>query len=311
MAMTHFADERKRAIKDAEKLKKQQEKDLRNDYDTQIFETGRGYEDAYRENAVQKAINERQVAESMANMGLRDSGLNRTQQTAVQLGYANNNAAIDKAKRQAVDSLNLQKTRDLASLNQNWLAKKESINQTYDNMEKEYAAKVSAARYNGARNNKVYSLTDSEMEKIKTIYEENGSNYNAYQKVCDYLLQKGKPVVSDEASFIVTSVLGIGESPSIGDTNTKTTGVNADGTINWKNADIEMVDDTMNGVLGLGALFGHYDTNDKVKINGTVYETSDVHTLLDDDPYLTDAEKKLFKEKIRDLSEGEVYNFSK
>mgnify|MGYP003309202177 CR=1 FL=1 len=64
MAMPHFADERNRAIKDAEKLKKQQEKDLRNDYDTQIFETGRGYEDAYRENAVQKAINERQVAEA-------------------------------------------------------------------------------------------------------------------------------------------------------------------------------------------------------------------------------------------------------
>ena len=147
MAMTKFADERKRAIKDAEKTYNQKVKDLKSDYDTQIFETGRGYEDAYRENAVQKAINERQVAESMANMGLRDSGLNRTQQTAVQLGYANNNAAIDKSKRQAVDSLNLQKTRGLASLKQDWLTQKEGINQTYDNMEKEYKTESTKAYY--------------------------------------------------------------------------------------------------------------------------------------------------------------------
>lgn len=147
MAMTHFADERKRAIKDAETTYNQKVKDLKSDYDTQIFETERGYEDAYRENAVQKAINERQVAESMANMGLRDSGLNRTQQTAVQLGYANNNAVIDKSKRQAVDSFNLQKTRDLASLKQNFLTQKESINQSYDNMEKEYKTESTKAYY--------------------------------------------------------------------------------------------------------------------------------------------------------------------
>lgn len=163
MAMTHFADERKRAIKDAEKTYNQKVKDLKSDYDTQIFETGRGYEDAYRENAVQKAINERQVAESMANMGLRDSGLNRTQQTAVQLGYANNNAAIDKSKRQAVDSLNLQKTRGLASLKQDWLTQKEGINQTYDNMEKEYKTESTKAYYQ--------HLTDvAKLNKQQTIW---------------------------------------------------------------------------------------------------------------------------------------------
>lgn len=174
MAMTHFADERKRAIKDAEKTYNQKVKDLKSDYDTQIFETGRSYEDAYRENAVQKAINERQVAESMANMGLRDSGLNRTQQTAVQLGYANNNAAIDKSKRQAVDSLNLQKTRGLASLKQDLLTQKEGINQTYDNMEKEYKTESTKAYYQ--------HLTDvAKMQKqgyILTGGSEIGSKFN-------------------------------------------------------------------------------------------------------------------------------------
>ena len=72
-----------------------------------------------------------------------------------------------------------------------------------------------------------------------------------------------------------------------------------------------MVEDTMNGFLGLGGLIGHYDTNDKVKINGKVYETSKIHSMLDKDTTLTDTEKELIKKKIRDLGEGEVYNFNK
>ena len=74
------------------------EKKLTTDqYNRQINETENSYEDLYRENAVQKLINEREVAENMANLGLTDSGLNRTQQTAVQLSYANNKNKIDIA----------------------------------------------------------------------------------------------------------------------------------------------------------------------------------------------------------------------
>lgn len=82
------------------------EKKLTNDqYNRQINETENSYEDLYRENAVQKLINEREVAENMANLGLTDSGLNRTQQTAVQLSYANNKNKIDTTRQKAVDQL--------------------------------------------------------------------------------------------------------------------------------------------------------------------------------------------------------------
>ena len=136
---------RKEAVGDALKLRQQQAQDTRKTYDNAIFETGRAYEDDYRENAVQKAINERQVAESMANMGLTDSGLNRTQATAVQLSYGNNKAAIDRAKRKAQDSLELEKTGKLSTIRQNWLADKASINQTYDKYEADYAASLEDA----------------------------------------------------------------------------------------------------------------------------------------------------------------------
>ena len=82
------------------------EKKLTTDqYNRQINETENSYEDLYRENAVQKLINELEIAENMANLGLTDSGLNRTQQTAVQLSYANNKNKIDTTRQKAVDQL--------------------------------------------------------------------------------------------------------------------------------------------------------------------------------------------------------------
>lgn len=153
---------RKKAVGDALKLRKQQAQDTRKIYDEQIFEAGRAYEDEYRENAVQKAINERQVAESMANMGLSDSGLNRTQATAVQLSYGNNKAAIDRAKRQAQDSLELEKTGKLSTIRQNWLADKASINQNYDTLQTEYAQNLeTAAAKNSAKATKIKLENDN------------------------------------------------------------------------------------------------------------------------------------------------------
>lgn len=137
-----YNPQRKEALADTLKVYQGQAKDTRKLYDTEIFEEDRAYQDQYRENAVQKAINERQVAESMANLGLTDSGLNRTQQTAVQLSVANNKAAIDRQRRSAIDKLNLAKTQDLSTIRQNWLKNKVSINQGYDNQIAKTAQKL-------------------------------------------------------------------------------------------------------------------------------------------------------------------------
>lgn len=81
-------------------------------YNQQIKDTDKEYEDAYRENAVQKKVNEYYISEEMANMGLTNSGLNRTQITANQLSYANNKAKIDRQRQSMVDGL----TREMTSL---------------------------------------------------------------------------------------------------------------------------------------------------------------------------------------------------
>ena len=55
--------------------------------------------------AVQRELDRRQIRETMANMGLGRSGLNATQQTAVQLSAGNKQAAAAVQRQAAVDSL--------------------------------------------------------------------------------------------------------------------------------------------------------------------------------------------------------------
>jgi len=85
-------------------------------YGKQIDDTKIAYEDAYQKNAVQKLINEKQIAERNANLGLTDSGLNRTQQTAAQLSYANQKGKIDLSLQSALDELNLKLTDAITAL---------------------------------------------------------------------------------------------------------------------------------------------------------------------------------------------------
>lgn len=102
-------------------------------YDRQIAETKGSYEDLYRENAVQKLINEREIAENMANSGLTDSGLNRTQQTAVQLSYANSKNKIDTNRQKAVDTLASSLADAISKIDASKLSAAENIRSSYEN----------------------------------------------------------------------------------------------------------------------------------------------------------------------------------
>ena len=90
------------------------------------------YASDYERNAVQKLINEKKVAETNANLGLTDSGLNRTQQTAVQLSYANQKSKLDLARQQALDKLSSDLASYVTSINNQREADKLSVNKFYD-----------------------------------------------------------------------------------------------------------------------------------------------------------------------------------
>ena len=82
----------------------QQKATIQDMYNSEITKTKQGYDDEYQRNLVQKYVNEQQISENMANLGLTDSGLNRTQQTAVQLSYSNTRSKIDRQLQGAVDA---------------------------------------------------------------------------------------------------------------------------------------------------------------------------------------------------------------
>lgn len=109
-----------------------QRQQTQNTYNRQIKDTNNSYEDMYRENAVQKLINEREIAENMADLGLTDSGLNRTQQTAVQLSYANSKNKIDTSRQKAVDTLAASLADAVSRIDANKLADAEKIRSSYE-----------------------------------------------------------------------------------------------------------------------------------------------------------------------------------
>ena len=63
------------------------------------------YQSYFDSNAVQHLLNQRQLEERMANLGLTDSGLNRTQMTALTIQKQNTDAAYNQKKQQAINTL--------------------------------------------------------------------------------------------------------------------------------------------------------------------------------------------------------------
>lgn len=102
--------------------------------DAQIKEAQGAYDGVIRTANVQRLIDERKVSERMANLGMTDSGLNRTQQTAVQLSRTNAINKAELARQKQIDALALEVTRQVGDINiqrQNTLTELDTQNQAY------------------------------------------------------------------------------------------------------------------------------------------------------------------------------------
>lgn len=113
---------------------------LQDTYDMGVADTQRNYAEQFDANAVQRMINERQIAESMANAGLTNSGMNASQMTANQLSYGNQNAKLRREQQSAIDTLaaTLRQGRLANELQRNQKLAEADIN--YNNAANEYAS---------------------------------------------------------------------------------------------------------------------------------------------------------------------------
>lgn len=186
---------------------------VKTQYDKAVNDTKIGYESDYERNAVQKLINEKAIAEKNANLGLTDSGLNRTQQTAVQLSYANQKGDIDLAKQNALDTLSTNLATTLSNIEQSRIGNIAEIEASYDaqaqsNAVSRYNSTISSGSrgYSGGESDDLtstFTLSDSEIQYCKELID-NGGTYN---DVLYYLAAKGKVPENENDDQILRSIL--------------------------------------------------------------------------------------------------------
>lgn len=148
--MTALDENMKKSIADNNTIHENQAKSTKDKYNAQIDLSNQEYDDSLRTNEVQKYINMREVAENNANLGLTDSGLNRTQSTAVQVSASNNAAKIERDRTNMVAALTGEMNRYLAEIENNKISSEASIRQGYESKAMEaaqssYKADVDAA----------------------------------------------------------------------------------------------------------------------------------------------------------------------
>ena len=134
-------------------------------FDSQMQATEQQYRGLYDRNAIREAVSRKTVAEQMANLGLGDSGLNRSQQTAIATTRSKADANTALQQQAAINGLREELFNVLAG-NEQWLgeqkAKAETQAQTdmqnslealmaqaNDSAKAQYNAAVSAAKANG------------------------------------------------------------------------------------------------------------------------------------------------------------------
>lgn len=117
------------ATKNAEKSKNiintkydGQKQTLQENYDAGVANTNEAYDDAFRKNEIQVKLNERYLERKAAEMGLTDSGLNRTQMTANQLSYANQKGELTRQRQKAIDTLAATMRAKMTDINNNQTA---------------------------------------------------------------------------------------------------------------------------------------------------------------------------------------------
>lgn len=168
-------------IQTLNKVTELQKKTVTDNYNAAIDKVKKQY--AEQENIIntQKYINERQIAEQMDNLGLNDSGLNRTQQTAVQLSASNNQNKAARQMQEAVDALILEANSKRTDLETQRLQNEQSIRNSYEQAAAQAAASArSYSRGSSSRGSSGGSRATTQKVESPLLYSyvrKSGDNY--------------------------------------------------------------------------------------------------------------------------------------
>lgn len=190
-----------KADEDEEKRKQNQIYDnqaqvIKDTYDSDIKLSEAKYNEREREAEIQRLINKNEVAEDMANIGHRDSGLSRDQTAAVNISASNQRAKISLARQQAKEAKMLEMKAKLAEIENNRLASDNAISSAYTKL-----ATDNAAAYIKEEQKAIQKANEEAAKNVGIITTTNGMLSRNY---IGTLEQNGVTAEKDEDKGIVT-----------------------------------------------------------------------------------------------------------
>lgn len=211
-----YADSEAAAIQAAKDANKANIQLITDDYTTQIADAKAAYDPYFRQNEIQRAVNERFLERKAAEMGLTDSGLSRTQQTANRLSYGNQNAEYMRQRQKAVDTLKAAMDAKILEQNTNLNSNIAGIKTTYADKrtadavssynkyieESTKAAKTADDQFNDLYNQIYKERRDS---ATKDVYGNLTYNNNPVHldMIYEYQKQNGLPTDSTQMKMLL------------------------------------------------------------------------------------------------------------
>ena len=209
-------EQKKKDIANINKITDANKKLVEDSYGAQISDTNASYEELHKKNEAQRLLNQRYVERKASEMGLTDSGFNRTQQTASQLAYSNQQGNLLRDQQKAVDTLALAmrtKTTELDMERNNSLNSIENSYNQYaiEQAEKLYDDDVTANAKITAANISAQSKKEkNRQEKINELIPymlKDSSDLSDVQK--GYLLQSaGEDLEAEDYLFLLGLATG-------------------------------------------------------------------------------------------------------
>lgn len=152
-------------------------------YKRSIDETGDAYAPLYSEASVQKYINEKQIAENMANLGLADSGVKDLYREGIGNTYLNTEGRLNFSRQKDISSLSAELSDAVADIENQRALKKREINSRYDSLinqtaEAKYKQEAAEEEQRIAEEQRWNAWKKEEIEKItNTVRNEVQKNY--------------------------------------------------------------------------------------------------------------------------------------
>lgn len=140
--------------------------------DAELDRQNREYRDQHDLAAAQEFLNRRKTNEAMANSGLSDSGLNRTQQTAISIARGNQDAALTRQQQDARDAT-FAAYDDLVAKHEAELAEKKFAN--------EQARQAALLEIDNDYDNKVAAMYKAEAEAKQAAAKQAAENQKMLQ----------------------------------------------------------------------------------------------------------------------------------